>query len=300
MNRTKKRESKILAKKELRQAEAAMKATRRKKQTNGKLMRHPIMAANMTSFADMIRSSPPALKERLKLPPWLKFLLPYKRKDQASLSETERERFLCAINTLIQNGTYGQLVSIHADMSHMMHGTQRFLPWHRVYLLQLEQAIQSIHPDVTIPYWDWTQAGEQGIPQWLQGVTPTVPMPQPTPPITVIRQPGTQQDVATLASNIPAIMQLTDFVDFWSHLEGVHNGVHVWVGGSMGSIPTAPADPIFWMHHANIDRIWWNWQSSPQGQGKNPNLSGSAAVMDPFAYTEPQTRDITALGYIYV
>ena len=68
----------------------------------------------------------------------------------------------------------------------------------------------------------------------------------------------------------------------------------------MGSIPTAPADPIFWMHHANIDRLWWQWQTSPQGQGKNPNLTGAAAVMDPWAYTEPDTRDIATLGYTYV
>jgi hypothetical protein len=43
---------------------------------------------------------------------------------------------------------------------------------------------------------------------------------------------------------------------FWQPLEAVHGGVHVWVGGSMSTIPTAPADPIFWMHHANSDRLW--------------------------------------------
>jgi tyrosinase len=83
----------------------------------------------------------------------------------------------------------------------MMHGTQRFLPWHRVYLLQLEQAIQAIHPDVTIPYWDWTKTAEEGIPPWLTSFTPIVPMPI-GPPILVIRSPHTQAGLATLASNI--------------------------------------------------------------------------------------------------
>jgi hypothetical protein len=54
------------------------------------------------------------------------------------------------------------------------------------------------------------------------------------------------------------------------------------------------------MHHCNIDRLWWQWQQSTQGQGKNPNLTGSAAVMDPWAYTEADTRDIGVLGYTYV
>jgi tyrosinase len=67
--------------------------------------------------------------------------------------------------------------------------------------------------------------------------------------------------------------------------------VHVWVGGTMGFIATAPADPVFWMHHCNIDRLWWDWQQGRTGQ--NPNLSGTGAqspVMDPWSYTEPQTR----------
>ena len=115
----------------------------------------------------------------------------------------------------------------------------------------------------------------------------------------VTRSAGTPQDLHQIASNTPTVMQATNFVDFWSGLEGIHNSVHVWVGGSMASIPTAPADPIFWMHHANIDRLWWQWQQSPQGQGKNPSLTGAAAVMDPWAYTETETRDITTLGYTY-
>jgi tyrosinase len=249
---------------------------------------------NPFAFASFFESR--AQFKRLKFPPWL-FAIPYARKDQAALTDQERGRLLCALNVLIQNGTFGQLVDIHADMSHHMHGTQRFLPWHRIYLLQLEHAIRAIHPDVALPYWDWTQEGEQSIPPWLQSVTPTVVTPTQT--IAVIRAPGSQQDLQQIASNTPTVMQMTNFVDFWSGLEGIHNAVHVWVGGSMSMIPTAPADPIFWMHHANIDRLWWAWQTSPQGQGKNPNLTGPDAVMDPWSYTEADTRDITMLGYTY-
>src|SRR5215210_5054408 len=119
--------------------------------------------------------------------------------------------------------------------------------------------------------------------------------------IPVTRSPGTTASLATIASNVPAIMGQTTFPTFTSPLEGiVHNAVHVWVGGSMGSVPTATADPLFWMHHANIDRLWWVWQSSPEGTGQNPNLSGSAAIMDPWPTTEAQTRDISAMGFTYV
>lgn len=256
---------------------------------------HDMRAMSMLTFADMLKNQF-ELRRRLELPPWLLFPATYTRKDQASLSDLEHQRFLCAFNVLLSNGTFGQLVDIHAQ-PHQMHGTERFLPWHRIYLLQLEWALQSLHPDVTLPYWDWTQPGEQSIPAWLAGVTPTVVTPTQT--IVVNRFPQSQASLATLASNIPSIMAETAFSSFTSMLEGVHGGVHVWVGGSMASIPTAPADPLFWMHHANIDRLWWVWQSSPAGTGKSPSLSGPAAVMDPWAYTETDTRSITALGYDY-
>jgi tyrosinase len=280
------------------------------KMTRGKMHHH--MECMPLSFADHISMLPENVTAHLKFPPWLRFKLPYQRKDQAALTDIERERFICAFNVLNQtllggissSSQFGQLVEIHNVLSinHYQHGTLRFLPWHRIYLLILEQSLRSIHPDVTIPYWDWTQASEQAIPPWLAGLTPTVVTPTQT--INVVRAPGSSADLATLASNIPSIMLLTDFDTFTSQLEAVHGGVHVWVGGSMSSIPTAPADLIFWMHHANIDRLWWKWQTSPEGQGKNPNLPGTdpttSTVMDPWSYTEPQTRDIYSLRYTYV
>jgi tyrosinase len=254
------------------------------------------------SFSDMLHNFlllQPRLLRTFKLPPWLLFPATYNRQDQASLTAMEQGRFLCAFDVINANGTLGKLVDIHGDMTHQMHGTLRFLPWHRIFLLTFEQALRSIHPDVSIPYWNWTQPAEQNFPTWLSTVLPTVVTPTKT--VTVSRFPQSSASLAAITSNTPAIMSDTDFPNFTFQLEGiVHNAVHTWVGGSMGSIPTAPADPIFWMHHCNIDRLWWQWQTSAQGTGKNPPLTGAAAVLDPWSYVESDTRDITALGYSYV
>src|SRR5438128_2684041 len=67
---------------------------------------HMMMMAMPESFAEMLRFQP-EIRRRLKLPPWLLFVLPYQRKDQASLTELEQERFLCAFNVLNNNGTLG-------------------------------------------------------------------------------------------------------------------------------------------------------------------------------------------------
>ena len=60
---------------------------------------------------------------------------------------------------------------------------------------------------------------------------------------------------------------------------------------------TAAADPIFCMYRANLDRLWWQWYNSSQGNHQNPPLVGMDAVMDPWSYTETDTRDIVAPGY---
>lgn len=44
---------------------------------------------------------------------------------------------------------------------------------------------------------------------------------------------------------------------------GIHGGGHYGVGGTygqMGDLYASPSDPIFFMHHTNIDRVWWSWQ----------------------------------------
>ena len=45
-----------------------------------------------------------------------------------------------------------------------------------------------------------------------------------------------------------------------------HNDIHNFVGGEgiMGNVLTAAQDPIFWLHHANIDRLWSVWSAAPE------------------------------------
>jgi tyrosinase len=43
-----------------------------------------------------------------------------------------------------------------------------------------------------------------------------------------------------------------------------HPGGHWAVGGLYGTMTDtycSPADPIFYLHHSNIDRTWWSWQT---------------------------------------
>jgi tyrosinase len=215
------------------------------------------------------------------------------RKDHRMLTADEQSRFLNAFTQINAINALGPLVDIHANAIHQMHINPRFLPWHRIYLLRMEELLMMVDPTVCIPYWKSSE--EQAFPSWLLGFTPTVNLMGG--PHIVTRNIGTFT-VLPNTTDVTTAMANGTFDTFAPAIEGIHNSGHVWVAGSMMSIPTAPADPVFWMHHAEIDRIWAEWQAANPGQ--NPNLAGSDATMDPWTETEVDTRDITALGYSYV
>ena len=100
-----------------------------------------------------------------------------------------------------------------------------------------------------------------------------------------------------------------------------HNLVHVYVGGSapdgqsyglMSDPGIAALDPVFYLHHANIDRMWARWNvNKPNGNPNDPNwLNGPAATGDhefvmpmpdgsAWVYTPQQMTDLTQLSYTY-
>jgi tyrosinase len=77
------------------------------------------------------------------------------------MSESQIEKLRFAFRELYRfnkwpedRRSYNNMALIHQN--HCQHGWERFLPWHRVYLYEFEQALQDVCPDVTMPYWDWT------------------------------------------------------------------------------------------------------------------------------------------------
>lgn len=69
-----------------------------------------------------------------------------------------------------------------------------------------------------------------------------------------------------------------------------HGSVHVFVGGpdgKMSDFNQAAADPIFWLHHANLDRLWEVWRSTT-GVGLDP--TGSRFVDRSFEFWTPPAR----------
>ncbi len=226
---------------------------------------------------------------------------PTVRKSASAMNTDEQDRFKSAITVLINSGQYGQHVSHHGEMTHRMHGSmagpigyERFLSWHRIYLLKLEGLLRNIDDRLFIPYWQWTV--DRAVPAWLAGFAPQVPMPNGTT-LNVTRSPQ-HPNFLPSPGTVTTIEAVGDWPTFVRNLEdGPHNRVHGWVGGRMNDILFSPADVLFWLHHGEVDRIWHNWQQTHPGL-KSATI-GTDAVLDPWPETIDDSQDIAALGYQY-
>ncbi len=252
---------------------------------------------------------------------------PATRKNASSgFTASEQTAFREAVQKLVSEGTYLDLMQHHMDMSHLMHrrmgsvGMYRFLAWHRRYLVAFERELQRVDAilrpgnsvKLGVPYWRW----QDGFPEWLNDF-----LPQGIPP-TGIQPPArdnagppdlpNDSDVDILLNKFsiqqPGLPGENDYTKFTFALEGAgkrpdgsklpaHDQVHAWVGGIMGIIRKSPADPIFWLHHSQIDRLWESWRMTHPAVG--PLLAGQDRVMDPWVESYDDLLDIRALGYEY-
>lgn len=200
-------------------------------------------------------------------------------------------------------GVHGLPLPIHCQ-----HGTPLFLPWHRAYLYFFEKALQDQVPGVTLPWWDWRDHSE-AIPaayarrRGADGranplfASPIQASGRRTPnERRTWREPGDPNWLPS-AAQITQVRQNRDYFTFQAQLESIHNGVHGYVGGTMGSVATSAYDPIFWAHHCMIDRVWYLWQLDHPGARLPARYLDQA--LPPFPMTVRDTLDVAALGYDY-
>ncbi|HEU0013480.1 MAG TPA: tyrosinase family protein [Longimicrobium sp.] len=150
------------------------------------------------------------------------------------------------------------------------HGTLFFFSWHRMYLYWFERIVRAAAgaPSFALPYWGYTPTGQRDLPAPFR-----IPAdPALNPLYTASRNAAVNAGTPLTASAVDpaAALALIPFTNFQSSLEGTpHGQVHVAVGGWMGSVPTAALDPIFYLHHAQIDRLWEVWLAMGGGRA-NP------------------------------
>jgi hypothetical protein len=160
------------------------------------------------------------------------------------------------------------------------HGNLLFLAWHRLYIYYFDKILRAGTSDssFTLPFWNYSDPSP---------VSSQLPYPQALP--TAYRDPTDGDNplfhpgrlINPPPNNPPPQMPesaidyerafgQTDWQSFGDSVESTpHNPVHVAVGGDMGFVPIAARDPIFYLHHNNIDRLWNRWLDLGGGR-ENP------------------------------
>ncbi|KAI6383326.1 hypothetical protein MCOR25_000246 [Pyricularia grisea] len=184
---------------------------------------------------------------------------------------------------------YEDLVWVHHQMTDQLHGYAQFLPWHRRFVNVYETALRDeCGYRGPMPWWDETRdAGNfAGAPVFTPEYFGTAPIRTREgrggcitdgvfSGMLVHIGPGTAFEEHCLSravdesltrevsqATINQVLRQSNFESFagliegWPHAYG-HNGV----GAVMSDVGPAPGDPIFFLHHAFIDRIWWEWQN---------------------------------------
>jgi tyrosinase len=191
----------------------------------------------------------------------------------------------------------------HQQNDRTMLQMRLFLPWHRAYLYDFEMSLRDRVANVTLPWWDWTlrPPRQAGIPAAYADpplASSRMDLPNAPQPIrrNTARAPGPAADLPTQA-DVDAVLAQSDWADFNDNIEDIHDRVHGWVSGDMGVIATAAYDPIFWAHHAMIDRLWWIWQAR-NGNGNIPS-DLLDVVLAPSNFRVRDVLNANALGYDY-
>jgi tyrosinase len=228
-----------------------------------------------------------------------------------------------------QAAIHGSLASAPLPLwNQCRHGGWYFVSWHRAYLYYFErivreQVIANGGPaDWALPYWNYDGGGDHNtLPPAFRD--PTRPDGSPNPLYVAQRAPGINAGGGLPASittpafalSRPSFTGASEFGggvtsaggQFWSQTgrleQTPHNDVHVVIGGLMGDPDTAAQDPIFWLHHANVDRLWWLWQKQHQDPADSRwskqafdfvDVGGSAASLDGAG-----VESVAALDYSY-
>jgi tyrosinase len=222
---------------------------------------------------------------------------------QTFKTSSHHDALLGAIKSMKANtnpadpNSWSYWTNIHVDSC--PHSKPYFLAWHRGYLYHFERCLRAVSGDeqLVLPYWNYYANSD---------LPAEFTTPDSDNPLYVER---VNTNVAPALTMAPFDAALTAFPRgtenaFETSIEDApHGPVHDVIGGIMADMQS-PLDPIFWLHHANVDRLWVAWCSA--GGGREMPAQSDAYWAETQTYTSAlniPTLDTygtrTKLGYRY-
>ncbi|MEA2125764.1 MAG: tyrosinase, partial [Solirubrobacteraceae bacterium] len=200
------------------------------------------------------------------------------RKSADTLTAGERDRFLKAFAVLNAGGAgvFQSFRDTHTlATAAQAHGNAAFLPWHRAFLLDLERELQRVQPSVALPYWRFDVParkmftadfiGAQDLNTETAKFSPNNPLGQ----WSTDGRPGIDRlaDFDTRTGHAAVIGEQTvvTFAGPFARLprpfeSNPHGQAHTSFFGFLRDLEMAARDPLFYLLHCNVDRLWAKWQ----------------------------------------
>jgi hypothetical protein len=246
------------------------------------------------------------------------------------MKDVERNRFVNAVKKLNEGPRptkWDHLAWIHNKYFNEIHFKNVFYAWHREYLSLVEKELMKIDSKVRIPYWNWTlffnRTSDDPVFYWFGS---TGKETNENDPKNLCVQDGpfnnfrvyyysdlgrtpkehcfTRNAVFSqvLSSNHSfidkAIIDEKDPDIFWRRMEETpHADVHINIGEDFTNFANA-ADPLFILHHAFVDKVWYDRQMRyPELFNNYPG--GDKTIIPYFNSTVVETFDTKAKCYDY-
>lgn len=177
--------------------------------------------------------------------------------------------------------------------THFGQSSANFVIWHRAYLYYFERILRDAagDPSLALPYWDYTREDNRGFPQIFASKFVDRAKQNPNPLYHSNRDLAFVIGTLGISDAVGRAAATLDSEIFFSEIgvtgfagdtlgedetqvglleQRPHNDIHLAVGGVVGTangamadVRTAAFDPVFWVHHANIDRMWAAWSAAP-------------------------------------
>ncbi|KAJ1301572.1 hypothetical protein OPQ81_008820 [Rhizoctonia solani] len=225
---------------------------------------------------------------------------PAVRKEWRSLTQDQRDQFHKAVKCLqskpstfevdVSKNLFDDFSYVHYTINRTIHHVSSFFPWHRYFLVLREQAMagKALGGDGTGET-DWVDGFcvEQGP---YAGFKVNFPEPH-----CLTRQFNFTTNVVTnwTKSMVDEIMQYDTYLEFWNNTERhPHDNVHRTVSGDLKR-QYSPNEPLFFLHHAQIDRLWTLWQG--RNQTRLHDYAGNI-LQDSTANTASLTDELFTMG----
>ena len=216
----------------------------------------------------------------------------WNRCNQCTLSDKQWDRLLGAMRELKKtNGDDGwdSFTNTHAASMMIAHSDPEgkawyFLPWHRCFISDFELRLREIDSRVTLPYWDWST--HPRIPKQMRKKD-------------WMKISSRKFRIATKhKKKIKKILEYPKFVGMSHELQDIHNKIHVRVGGDMKNAAVSPNDPLFFLHHCYVDKVWADWQAChPRKKYDHPNKEH---IMAPYNKSVHQASSLKTFYVKYV